>query len=296
MRQAVFLKLGLTHTSVGVGTGLEKFQAIRYDPSGLPIPPYDFDHPAASAVYSSAHDLVRFGMFHLEDHLPDEAPILTDASIDAMHQATMKISDNDGYGIGWFIEDRPEGYHLVSHTGGMPGVATILTLVPSEDLVVVVLVNQLNRAAVADISEAIFKVLLPKLQATLPPPSTAPPPSPSAPPFTPGPDLLGTWKGTLHTYQKDLPVTLKFLPSADVKVQLADELESLLDHVQFKDGWLSGEAWGDVGTDDAKRHHVDTLLFSLKLRGNHLNGAVTAAGGLTNMVALSQWLDVEKQP
>ncbi|MGA7341723.1 MAG: serine hydrolase domain-containing protein, partial [Terracidiphilus sp.] len=61
MRDAVFLKLGMTHTSVGVGPGLEKFQAIRYDQKGSPIPFYDFDHPGASAIYSSAHDLVRFG-------------------------------------------------------------------------------------------------------------------------------------------------------------------------------------------------------------------------------------------
>ena len=291
MRQAVFLKLGMTHTSVGVGPGLERFQAIRYDSKGAPIPFYDFDHPAASAVYSSAHDLVRFGMFHLQDHLPDQAQILTDASIDAMHQPTMKISDNGGYGIGWFTEDRPDGYHVVSHTGGMPGVTTMLMLVPSEDIAVVVLMNGGGgRTPLMAVVDAIFKVLLPKWQAA---PNKQETP---APPFTPGPDLLGTWKGTLHTYQKDLPVTLKFLPSGDVHVQLADELASLLNNVQFKDGWLSGESWGDVATDDAERHRANTLLFSLKLRDNHLNGAVSATERAYNPVALTQWLDVEKQP
>jgi CubicO group peptidase (beta-lactamase class C family) len=289
MRQTVFLKLGMTHTSIGIGPGLEKFQAIRYDSKGVPIPFYDFDHPGASAVYSSPHDLVRFGMFHLKDHLPDQSQILTDTSIDAMHQPTMKISDNNGYGIGWFAEDRPDGYHVVSHTGGMPGVATILMLVPYEDIAVVVLINQLNRAPIMEVVDSIFKVLLPKWRPT--------PLKPETPvPFSPGPDLLGTWKGTLHTYQKDLPVTLKFLPSGDVHVQVADELESLLDDVQFKDGWLSGEAWGDVATDDAERHDANTLLFSLKLRGNQLNGAVSATERGYNPVALTQWLDVEKQP
>jgi hypothetical protein len=81
-----------------------------------------------------------------------------------------------------------------------------------------------------------------------------------------------------------------------VHVQLADELESLLNNVQFKDGWLSGQAWGDVATDDAERHHANTLLFSLKLRGNHLNGAVSATEREYNPVALTQWLDAEKQP
>ncbi|MGD0913129.1 MAG: serine hydrolase domain-containing protein [Terracidiphilus sp.] len=289
MRQAVFLKLNLTHTSVGIGPGLEKFQAIRYDSKGLPIPPYDFDHPAASAIYSSAHDLVRFSMFHLKDHLADQAQILTDASIDAMHQPTMKISDNHGYGIGWFTEDRPDGYHTVSHTGGMPGVATILMLEPSEDIAVAVLINELNRNAIVDVSNAIMKVLLPKWQ-TIP----IKPDTPA--PFTPGPDLLGTWKGTLHTYQQDLPVALKFLPSGDVHIQVSDELESVMNHVEFKDGWLTGDAWGDVRTDDAERHRANTLLFSLKLRGNHINGAASATENENNPVALTQWLDVEKQP
>jgi hypothetical protein len=91
-------------------------------------------------------------------------------------------------------------------------------------------------------------------------------------------------------------VALKFLSSGDVQVQVADELTSLLDNVQFKDGWLTGQAWGDVHTDDAERHRANTLLFSLKLRGNHLNGAVSATENEYNPVALTQWLDVEKQP
>ena len=36
-------------------------------------------HRAASAVYTSAHELVRFGMFHLKDHLSDQRPVLSDA-------------------------------------------------------------------------------------------------------------------------------------------------------------------------------------------------------------------------
>ncbi len=122
MRQEVFVKLGLTHTSIGIGSGLEKYQAIRYDASGAPIPFYDFDHRGASAVYSSAHDLVRFGMFHLKDHLSDQKAILTDASIDEMHRMTTSEEDDprSGYGIGWGIHDRQDGYHVVSHTGGMP--------------------------------------------------------------------------------------------------------------------------------------------------------------------------------
>src|SRR5439155_14996538 len=56
MREEVFLKLGLTRTSVGIGPGLEKLAATRYGGDGLPIPFYDFDHRGASAIFASAHD------------------------------------------------------------------------------------------------------------------------------------------------------------------------------------------------------------------------------------------------
>ncbi|MGA7340696.1 MAG: serine hydrolase, partial [Terracidiphilus sp.] len=226
-------------------------------------------------------------MFHLKDHLPDQSQILSDASIDTMHQATMKVSDHAGYGIGWVSEDRADGYHVVTHNGGMPGVSTLLMLVPSEDIAVVVLMNGEDYAS--PIPNEIMKVLLPKWQMPVEKPE-----EPTAP-FIPDAALLGVWKGTLHTYQKDLPVIIRFLPSGDVHIQIADELESLLNKVQFKDGWLSGEAWGDVKTDDAERHRANTLLFSLKLRGNVLNGAVSATEDGPIPVALTQWLEVEKQ-
>jgi hypothetical protein len=55
-----------------IGPGLEPFAAARYDSKQRPIPFYAFDHPGGSAVYSSAHDLARFGMFHLKNHPLDQ--------------------------------------------------------------------------------------------------------------------------------------------------------------------------------------------------------------------------------
>ena len=100
MRQEVFQKLGLTHTSVGIGPGLETYAAVRYGEDGLPITFYDFDHRGASAIFSSAHDLVRFGLFHLKAHLADQKAILSDASIDEMHKPR-RASDRAGRGVGW---------------------------------------------------------------------------------------------------------------------------------------------------------------------------------------------------
>lgn len=70
LRNEVFLPLGLTRTSVGLPPVLRPFAATRYGPDGRPIPFYEFDHDGASAVWSSAHDLIRFGLFHL-GHVPE---------------------------------------------------------------------------------------------------------------------------------------------------------------------------------------------------------------------------------
>jgi hypothetical protein len=69
MRRKVCLPLGMTRVSADIGPGLAAYAAVRYGADGQPYPFYDFDHPGGSAVFCSAHDLVRFGMFHLKAHL-----------------------------------------------------------------------------------------------------------------------------------------------------------------------------------------------------------------------------------
>jgi len=297
MREAVFRKLGLTHSSINIAPGLEAFAAVRYDEKGKPIPLYDSDHPGACAVYSSAHDLIRFGMFHLKDHLADQVAILSDASIDEMHRSTMntgtaRTNNGNGYGVGWGVGDnRADGYHVLTHGGGMAGVSTELILVPSEDLAVAVLINARDNDSAYPVANAILKVLLPKWQMPVRP-------EPVRTPFRPDATLLGTWNGTLHTYQGEVPAELTVLPSSEPQVKLGKGLTSLLNQVQFQNGELTGQAWGDLGIDDARHRQAYTLSFDLSLRGGVMSGPVSAtsvAGDVVNRGSLTQWLELRKQ-
>lgn len=287
MREAVFRPLGLTHSSVDVGPGLEEMQAVRYGEDGLPIPFYTFDHPAASAVYASAHDLIRFGMFHLKTHLADQRQILTDASIDAMQQPTVAAGMGNGYGIGWAISDRPTGYHVISHTGGMGGVATSLRLIPSQHLAVVVLCNA-SSPLPHRISDQILNQLLPNWGAIRPPEQ-------SHGPFTPLAELGGTWTGTLSTYKSEIPFTLEIRANGDVHAQLGKQLKALLNEVRWENGSLQGVMTGDVGTEDASRMPYQ-LSLTLKLRGNSMNGPVSAISLPGKRVgnALTQWAELSR--
>jgi len=160
MREEVFVPLGLTRMSVHIGPGLEDFTATRYTPDGTPYPFYDFDHPGGSAVFSSAHDLVRFGMFHLKNHLADQRQIISDSSIDEMHKPTALEEEGSGYGIGWASRTNDKGLRTVAHSGGMGGVSTNLILLPDQNAAVVVLCNG-QSALPSEISRDIIAVLAP---------------------------------------------------------------------------------------------------------------------------------------
>jgi CubicO group peptidase (beta-lactamase class C family) len=291
MREEVFLPLGLTHTSVNIGPGLEKHQAIRYDTDGAPIPFYDFDHPGGSAVYASAHDLVRFGMFHLKTHLSDQKAILKDETIDEMQKATVNTGGKSGYGIGWGTGESPGGRRVVSHGGGMDGVRTLLRLYPAEKIAIVVLSNAVSNLP-GQVMEQIVAVVASE-PARSPGAQNQPPPPPA---FKPANKLLGAWQGKVHTYKGELDFKLLFQPDGDVHAQLGTQLKTLLDRVQFRDGYLRGVFTSDIGTEDANRTRY-SLVLTLKLRGAVLNGAMTAESLPGRRVGngLTHWVELKKE-
>lgn len=291
MRQEVFLKLGMTHTSIGIGPGLEKYSATRYDDDGARLPAYRVDTPGSAEVYSSAHDLVRFGMFHLKDHLADQQPILSDAALDEMHRATVAEADSPrtGYAIGWEVIDRPDGYRLVTHTGGMPGVATALILVPQEDLAVVLLANGF-RMDLMPAEQLIMSTLLPKWKAIPEPPPVKPPR------FRPAPELVGTWAGYVHTYAGDRPLRLRIPPEGNMSFQCGDQIAGEVVTAAFDKGTLSGTARGDLNTPDLHRHEPYVLDLNLQLRGGELTGVITATRAEGRPFGLSHWTELHKQP
>ena len=275
MRSEVFLPLGLTHTSVDIGPGLEQFVAQRYDLKLRPIPFYTFDHPGGSAVYSSAHDLVRFGMFHLKNHLPDQQRILADSTIDLMQRIHTPDSANSGYGLGWGITRDENGYREVGHTGGMPGVNTVLALYPSENLAVVVLANQVG-ATPFRVADDIVAAILPRYateraarrarQAAA---------APTTPPAFPPPELAGAWTGTVRTYDATVPIALLFQPDGDVHVTLGNQLKTLLTGAAFNKGELTGRFLGTIPTDEQRRY-ASSVLLDVRLRDGALRGQASA--------------------
>jgi len=279
MRREVFLPLGMTRTSVDIGPGLEPYAAERYDRRGRPVPVYTFDHNGGSAVYSSAHDLVRFGMFHLKNHLADQRPILADSMIDLMQRPHAPSAFGDSsvsYGLGW-SRHQSHGYAVVEHSGGMPGVATALNLFPSENLAIVALTNGGGNPFA--IAEDIAAVLLPRYAEALKA-DRAKPSRPAAPKFQPTAELVGAWEGTLRTWQRSIPFRLTVEADGDVKVRIGSpsddgQLESLLNDAAWTGGVLTGRFAGTIPTPDAS-WTPHSIALELRLAGGKLRGQASA--------------------
>ncbi len=195
MQREVFQPLGLSHTSVGPNPVLSQETAIGYDPNGKRLGHIDTDARGAGYIYSSVHDLVRFGMFRLKDHLADQRQILSDSVIDRMASEAMPTgkagSETYEYGLGWNITRHSlgSGLTIVGHTGGGWGV---LWLVPAKRIAVAVLANSFPRAGTEPLALEILRLLIPELSTPLAksdassPPSSAPTPG-----FRPPPELVG---------------------------------------------------------------------------------------------------------
>jgi CubicO group peptidase (beta-lactamase class C family) len=286
MRNKVFLPLGLFHTSVGIGPGLEDDVAARYDNRNRRLPAFAADTPGASSIWSSAHDVVRFGMFQLKDHLPDQRAILTDASLDLMKAPATGGVPSAGtmlgrksYGLGWFVEPDDHGYMVLSHEGATLGATTTLEIFPSEDLVIVVLINQgVVEDVLVDIVQQIAAAVLPKyaaLKAVAP--ASRQSPSPKSEAQFPLAEFLGSWTGTARTWQGSVPLTITVQPDGDVHVRLGDQLETLLTTVPafIKDHRLVGMFTGTMPTPDVK-NNADKMGLTLSLRDGRLIGEALA--------------------
>lgn len=293
MRKEVFLPLGMTQSYIDIGSAQEARAAVRYAADGAPVPHYGFSHPGASALFASAHDLARFGMFHLKNDLPDQLSILPEEMIDQMHRPSVGVGRWE-YGIGFAVDDK-HGYRIVSHTGSMEGVSTLLKLVPEEDIAIVVLVNSSSDLPEL-VADRIAGIMLPDWSADRAMQTDSGSKSSSLPV-----ELEGDWVGSLHTYLGDLPVSLEFLPDDSVHVRLDGAEAVAVSEARYAEGRFTGRFVGHVGTPDADAYG-GILQLDLMLRGSSLTGSATAlssgAGRIDHRMrnALSHWIQLERPP
>ena len=153
-------------------------------------------------MFSSAHDLLRFCMFHLKDHVPDQAPILQDSSIELMQTAIDTASD---FRLPWWVWEY-RGFLALVFTGAS---GTTMALVPEADLAIVVLANRLQ-ADTPRICRWIADVMLDDFDESRRIPTPLRAHRRSRPERLDPRGLRGVWKGDIRTGARAVPVEIRF--------------------------------------------------------------------------------------
>jgi CubicO group peptidase (beta-lactamase class C family) len=298
MKTEVFAPLGLTHTSVLADSTLRGQTVRHYDPQGNLVPTLDFDHRGASAVYSSVHDLVHYGMFHLQNEVPGQKPIINERTIDTMHRPSAftipeQAADEVGIGLGWAVVDM-EGVQFINISGGMPGTVTRLALIPTENAAVAITINSGIGETYSpwDIEWETFAALIPgfpeKPEIAAPKHEATPMPA----------EFQGDWIGRIRTYQGDLAARLSIrngrnpVLEIDGKETRTIRAQNPLGGISFRQGVFQAPFFGSIPTDDCKRsRHV--LFLRLRRRGDTLSGVV-AAVAINRSFWLPHWVELAR--
>jgi CubicO group peptidase (beta-lactamase class C family) len=282
LRQEIFDPLRMTSTTLEIGPDLSRPAATSYDAANRPLPYYRFDEWGSGRVYSSAHDLVRFGLLHLKRPFEDQAPILPDSLIDLMvtdRQSTGRAGGRFGtdwfYALGWGGRTRTEfGPLWYGHEGAMPGVISELKLLPEYGIAVAVISNS-RRAPVPRIVREILDALIPGY-ATMrhADPSNAPGSSP--PRLAPDSQLFGSWRGSILAADRRIPIEIIIDSTGSARARVGANQPAVVDDFIFVDGRLRGHAAVHL-PEGVVRPWPHELQFDLRLTSNTMAGVVVAA-------------------
>jgi hypothetical protein len=209
----------------------------------------------------------------------------TDASVPANHLR-----------LGWAVLDQ-DGLTLIHASGGMPGAAARLGIVPGQRSISVLMTNAYTEK-LWDIEKAVFAAYLSgyaektstqKLEPATQPPAFAPPPL-----------LTGVWTGTVKTHEGDSRVRVSIAASGAVQFELDDRVlpviripPGIVDwRLTFEDGVLKIPLGGGLKNSDTVRSpHI--LYAVLKLRENRLTGHILAAA-VDMKFTLPYWIELRK--
>ena len=161
VREKIFLPLGMKNTNSSTSSfdasGDWAYPHEKVDGKLQPIPFENLDNAGpAGSINSSVADMSKWVLLQLNrGKIPGtETRIFSEKSGQTMwtQQTVIPVGQESseevkairpnlaGYGLGWFLRDY-KGRKMVGHTGGVAGFVTMVSLVPQENLGIVILTN-----------------------------------------------------------------------------------------------------------------------------------------------------------
>lgn len=152
--QKIFQPLDMNHTialSRDYPSATNKCEAYtKFEGKLVHIPYCQIDNLApAGSIASSINDMSHWVMMQLDNGMYNGKQVVPESAITETRKPHSILGNggsffNEGhfslYGLGWFLEEY-EGREIVSHTGGVNGFVTSVTLLPEEKLGILVFTN-----------------------------------------------------------------------------------------------------------------------------------------------------------
>jgi len=160
LKDLVIRPMGLRNTFFDTDSARMRDAAGRYDPNDREIPFYATATPPSGELYASAHDLSLFSANMMGIRPEGRTPLLRQVALDTLLSPVFTSRTKAFTTFGWSGRD-VAGERIIVKTGGQPGVAARLTLLPSRKVSIAVIANRDdNRKLVANISNDIASSLI----------------------------------------------------------------------------------------------------------------------------------------
>jgi CubicO group peptidase (beta-lactamase class C family) len=304
MAAELFKPLRLADTYVAGPAHSKRVRATKYNADESELPEVINNTAGAGNIYTSVHDLVSFGMFHLNEKKEGET-ILNDSLIRLMHNyknnnILYSIFKNTFYGLGWYMQPGDGSSPVIWHEGGMPGASSMLKLFPNEGITIAVITNIYNNAFCREITDEITNAVLPNRKTT--------PLDEMAGYKAPDSSFTGNWDGNIVVEGKQIPASLSInekeivLTYEDLTMKsfLTDDQpvphKTVLLYAMVNQNYFIGTTTGILPATHLRKEFSHLLILKLLKKNNLLTGTITTmAAANREYYAYPFFMDLKKR-
>ena len=271
MERRILGPLGMRNSFFNSGRRIAS-AAAGYDADNRRIPYYTTATPPSGELYASAHDLIRFALFHLHSLRGMQSVLQTDW-LRELHTPFFDGPRGISTTFGWFTGKLASGELYLFKGGGQPGVATKIFLLPSAELACVVLTNRTDGKPLVDtcceeiIQSYVSGFKLPEEDA-----------GPGASSFVPHAACIGAWEGKLRNAGADQFVRFDLNADGAATLGLSGRTAQRVTQLQAQSAGFVGTTRGLIDCDHGEAFGERTLELKLVPHEGRLCGRVIAQG------------------
>jgi CubicO group peptidase (beta-lactamase class C family) len=258
LKNLIIQPMGLKDTFFDTDFNRMRSAAGRYDENNQAIPFYTTATPPSGELYASAHDLSLFAANMMGMSSGGPAPLLDREALATLFAPVFTSRTQAFTTFGWSGRD-VAGERMIVKTGGQPGVAARLTLLPTRNISIAVIANRDdNRKLVADLSCEVASALVTDWSAPDFHVDDVPEPDASTA------DYDGSWSGSIRNGDFSHSVRIVFNATGQSRCIVADGSERPIRELTQDSRTLTFNLAGDLVQVGSNERQLEFKLIARK--------------------------------